>query len=576
MDKFLALISDVRILIAIIIVIAILVIWLINQKVNTKKYSSNLEELEKRYNEIKSVPVQMKVSKASMLMGMSDTTAIKVQKSKEDYDHIQSSIKAISENLAQAEDNIHIGKLKKAGSQMSDIRNMLDTSNKDIQNLDSLLDDILSKETAQRQVVTTMKNRFRALKSQAQENASKLAFAWPAVEQKVNDTEKMFTTFEEWTYSNDYEKANNELVQIQENMKGIEEMISTMPPLVSDAKGVIPSMAETLHHDYSRQKNRGVYLKHLEIEKNLQVITTSLRDDLKKLQIGNTNGVAEHLEDYKQRITQMDEAVKNEGNSYDQLRKLARETEDMFTRSDENAKYLAEVYSSSSVKFGLEHLNEQIQKDTEELNRLNDIKPNVYNNIRNYQIPASTVLVSLKELNQDISVVDEDLQNVRQKIEIATSDEDRAKKQLIKLQIIMNQMEVKVRKYKLPNISETYREDMDKAQTYIDRLESMMKVTPLNLSNIVNLLQEALDYIYKLYNNVNNVVGTVVMVENTIVFGNRYRSTYPEVDSELTRSELSFRNGEYTQALSTAISSIEKIHPGDYESIIKENAQSVA
>ena len=40
-----------------------------------------------------------------------------------------------------------------------------------------------------------------------------------------------------------------------------------------------------------------------------------------------------------------------------------------------------------------------------------------------------------------------------------------------------------------------------------------------------------------------------MMVENTIVFGNRYRSTYADIDSELTRSELSFRNGEYTQAL---------------------------
>ena len=86
-------------------------------------------------------------------------------------------------------------------------------------------------------------------------------------------------------------------------------------------------------------------------------------------------------------------------------------------------------------------------------------------------------------------------------------------------------------------------------------------------------LQEALDFIYKLYNNVNNIVGTVVMVENTIVFGNRYRSTYADIDSELTRSELCFRNGEYTQALTVAIATIEKIHPGNYESMIKENAK---
>jgi septation ring formation regulator, ezrA len=117
---------------------------------------------------------------------------------------------------------------------------------------------------------------------------------------------------------------------------------------------------------------------------------------------------------------------------------------------------------------------------------------------------------------------------------------------------------------------------MRRANDYIHRLDNLMEEVPLNMQLLNGTLQEALDFIYKLYNNVNNVVGTVMMVENTIVFGNRYRSTYADIDSELTRSELSFRNGEYTQALTTAIATIEKIHPGNYESMIKENAKSAA
>ncbi|MDY4809593.1 MAG: septation ring formation regulator EzrA, partial [Bulleidia sp.] len=113
----------------------------------------------------------------------------------------------------------------------------------------------------------------------------------------------------------------------------------------------------------------------------------------------------------------------------------------------------------------------------------------------------------------------------------------------------------------------------DQADHYIEQLTGLLEQTPINIQVVSSILQEALDFIYKLYNNVNNVVGTVVMVENTIVFGNRYRSTYADIDSELTRSELCFRNGEYTQALTTAIATIEKIHPGNYESMIRENAK---
>jgi septation ring formation regulator len=165
---------------------------------------------------------------------------------------------------------------------------------------------------------------------------------------------------------------------------------------------------------------------------------------------------------------------------------------------------------------------------------------------------------------------------MRSKIEIANGDEDRVRKQVVKLQIIMNQMQVKIRKYKLPKISDTYEEDMNKANDYIHRLQNLLNEKPMNMQLLTSTLQDALDFIYKLYNNVNNVVGTVVMVENTIVFGNRYRSTYADIDSELTRAELCFRNGEYTQALTIAIATIEKIHPGNYESMIKENARSAA
>ncbi|MEG1638641.1 MAG: septation ring formation regulator EzrA, partial [Erysipelotrichaceae bacterium] len=66
-----------------------------------------------------------------------------------------------------------------------------------------------------------------------------------------------------------------------------------------------------------------------------------------------------------------------------------------------------------------------------------------------------------------------------------------------------------------------------------------------------------------------------VMVENAIVFGNRYRSTYPELDSELTRAELCFRNGQYTKALRTAIQVIEKMHPGAYEKLIGQDGKKI-
>ena len=89
-------------------------------------------------------------------------------------------------------------------------------------------------------------------------------------------------------------------------------------------------------------------------------------------------------------------------------------------------------------------------------------------------------------------------------------------------------------------------------------------------------MNESIDFIYKLYNNINNIVGMVDMIESGIVFANKYRSSMEFMDSELTRSELSFRNGEYTQALSTVLGAIEKLHPHSFEQLVKDNAKSAS
>ena len=576
MNQFLEFISDIKVVIAIAVLIVVLLVWLIIQRVKTNRLKGELRELESHYKQIKNIPISLKMNKAAALSRLDQETVAKVNTAQADYDRVQSDISRITERLADADDYISGGKLGKADSLMTDLETEIKVTENFARSLESSLDCILAKETTQRQEVTQLKNTFRALKASAQENANRLAFAWPIVEQKVSDTEKMFSTFEEWMFSNQFDKANDELDHIRTSIDELEGMLDTMPSLIEDARGIIPKMAESLHRDYAKARKQGVYLKHLEAEKNLSLMTVALKDDLKKLKSGNTEGVREHLDDYKERISQMDREIKKETQADYELGRLITETEEAANEANRNASFVNNAYAKYGERYGLAKISDSLKAQNEKLETLNKQMPELLNNAAEGSAPASEVLASLKKLNRELSSVSADVSELRQRIEMSSGDEDRAKKQLVKLQIIMNQMQVKIRKYKLPNISAAYEQDMTKASRYIDSLNKLMNETPLNIQLMNSTLQEALSFIYQLYNNVNNVVGTVVMVENTIVFGNRYRSTYADIDTELTRSELSFRNGEYTQALTTAIATIEKIHPGNYESMIKENAKSAA
>ena len=573
MDQVLNILGDRRVLILIAAAVVILASWYISTRIKTKKYRKRLAACQSKYGEIKNMTLQFKMNKAGNLSKVDSDTVSKVREAQEIFDRYESSITSISEHLSSAEDNILTGKLKKADLDLDKLETELKDADQISRTLNDKLDDILAEEVSQRQQVNAYKNRFRALKSAAAEHSSDLSYCWGYLEKKISATEQMFSTFEEWIYSSDFDKANDELTAIGKSLDEIEACVNDMPGLLQDARGIIPRMAEEMRKDYARERDRGVYLDHIQVTENLNALTDALKGDLKKMKNGSMAGVRDNLDAYKARIQQLDEMIHKEGQAYDEIAVLRKETDDLYESAGSKLRYVKEQYPRTSSKFGLEGFNTEIAKRENQYNELKSQKDAMAARLNDTGRPASETVVELKNVHGKVATVESALSKMQEKIEAASTDEDRARKQLVKLQIIMNQIQVKMRKYRLPNISAKYDADMKEALGQIDRIKKLLDETPLNMQAVNSLLQKSLDFIYRLYNDVNNVVGTVVMVENTIVFGNRYRSTYADIDSELTRAELAFRNGEYTQALTMAIATIEKIHPGNYEHMIKENAK---
>ncbi len=574
MDNVFKILSDIRVIIAIAIVVVLIIIWFIAQRIKSGKYKKQLEGYEVRYNAIKSVPLSFKMNKAVAISRVDPEAMSKVARSKDQFTAAEANLKQISTLLSDTEDEILVGKLKKAKSSLQELEASMSLGEKQVADLEKFLDGLLEKETVQRQEVNGLKNDFRDLKQEAQENSSELSYAWNSIQNRFSEIEKMFSAFEEWMYASDFEKASTELENIKSNIENLRTVIRELPELLTEARGVIPNMAENLHHDYMDCRKRGVYLQHLEITNNLAIITDGLKKDLGNLKNCDATDVRDHLEDYKRRLEQMDEAVKKEDESQSQILSIAQAIEKLYADAAENLDYIQKQYTTLSTRFGLEGVKDQIDDVQAKLNDVKEKKDAIGDELQTTETAASKSLNELQEIERSLNEITTSINGIKDSMSNVSGDEDRAKKQLVKLQVIMNQLQVSIRKYKLPSISTQYEEDMNRANEYIHRLESLLAETPLNVQLLNSTLKEAIDFIYKLYNNVNNVVGAVMMVENTIVFGNRYRSTYSDIDSELTRSELCFRNGEYTQALTIAIATIEKIHPGNYEKMVKENARA--
>ena len=81
----------------------------------------------------------------------------------------------------------------------------------------------------------------------------------------------------------------------------------------------------------------------------------------------------------------------------------------------------------------------------------------------------------------------------------------------------------------------------------------------------------ARDLVLKLYTKTKDLLKIAMCSEAAIVYGNRYRSYYDDVNKSLNYSEQLFYKGEYQKAFDTSISVLDKIEPGIYNKIMNLN-----
>lgn len=562
--------NDFLIGVIVVCVILLILIFLFTY-LNKKEAKKLLTNAETRYNSIKSIPLSFKVNKAESLARVNTSVQDRVEKSRNENQIVQEALKECSILLGEVDDLIYVHKISSAKKQLKVLDEKLSICEKDATALNAVLDSILEQESNQRDQINRLKTQFRVDKEVIMTNRESYNSGIEVLENKVITIEKMFSNFEEWMFASEFNKASQQQEEISEAINELETLMSEYPTLYEEAKKTLPKAIDETSYVYSLARNKGVYLEHLEVSRNLESISGMLKDDLGRLSDGNIDGVMSSMIESRKRLTQLKDQVLREEKAYDELNENVEFLFEQITRLRKQNDTIKQLYENVKERFGFENLKSSLDESDKQIASVEADRDTLKGCILERSIPSSTLLISYRDLSIQTNQVIESFDKMKSMLENACADEKRAKKQLLKLQLILNEINVKMTKNRLPSVSITYEEDVRKAKTMIKEIESLLESTPLNVAYLNEKIQNAIDFIYTLYNSVNNLVGMAVMVENVIVFGNRYRSTHPEVDSELTHAELCFRNGQYTKALKIAIQTIEKLHPGSYEKLIRRS-----
>lgn len=568
--------TSLTVLIYICIAILILVLLtMISNSMRRRKAASRFEELEKEVNEVRNNSLDYKFNKAKAFSKANADIMERVNELSPKYKICIKGMDDCDTLCERANDYLDGHRIKKAMRTMDELETCLDDARERIRIVTKALDNILEKETEVRDFANALKERFASVKTVYQNNRPAYFKATTYFDSRIQEIENEFTSFEEWMYASEFNKAKDEGDKIAKEIDVVSSEVASCPDLYERAMAIIPAAVNEIRENEAELTKANVDLAYLETDKKLNTVSENLQASIHLIDIGNLADAQMVLSDITDTILNLQDQMNAEKDAYNEIHDGLAQNVISVDEIDVQLNEIKTLYGNIRDRFGLEDWTHRFALADEQMNNLKEACALIQKELDEDKMPRVDVIHYYREFANDIEEFKGQVNDMKTKLLNASSDESRAKKQLVKLQLILNEVRLNAATRNLPSVSSQFDEDIKQAEDMISRVQVVLSHSPLDVPTLNSDLQDAIDFVYKLYNNANNLIGVAVMVENAIVFGNRFRSTYPSMNTDLTRAELCFQNGEYTRALKIAIQAIENLHPGTYEKLIARKDPAV-
>lgn len=556
-------------------VVVLVIVWIANRLVKKNKARKRLADLETEINDIRNNSLQYKFNKASAFAKVNDDITDRVKNLTPKYEICLRSIESCEDIYEKADEFIVHHRYKKAMKTMDELEGVIDDTRDRIRIVNQSLDRILAKETEVREKSNAAKERFRNVRNIYTQNRAAYYTGASYVDDQIEDIENAFNSFEEWMFASEFNKAKDEIDKISARTNELSAIVRDYPDLYSKAKLLLPQALNDVEIQVQEIEDKNIDISYLEADEKMDAIRNAIEDAIIKLDNGNVRKAESALNNISDQILVLQDDIAQEKKAFDEIH---GDLETNFAAIDEIESELGEIvtlYANIKDRFGLEDWTKRFESAREQMEMLKNQRKQIQEQLEKEDTLQVDVVHSYRRFAEKTVNFSKQVKEMKRMLVGASSDENRARKQVTKLQLILNEVRLNTINKQLPSISDQFAEDLQVGEEKIAKVRKILEHSPLDVQALNRELQDSIDFVYKLYNNANNLVGVAVMVENAIVFGNRFRSTYPALDSDLTRAEVCYQNGEYTRALKIAIQAIENLHPGIYEKLVSEKNPAV-
>ena len=543
--------------IIVVILIMIIVIIHIVRKIKVKKVRNKAKDLEIDRNVVASTPVLLELSKVEPII-KNDKMEEKYNKWHERFIDIkEKKLTLIDDMLIDLDVFIDKRDYKNCRIRIAKIELEIYKAREAARHLLEEIKDITLSEEKYRSIVIKLKTKYRGLRREYEEHKTLYDDMQEAIELQLDNIESRFLDFEKVMEVNDYNEVVHIVKALDTMIEHMEIIVNEVPDVLLMARQIIPNRMKEIKNIYDDMVSRGFPLEYLNLEYNFEESNKNIEAVLEKVKVLNLEGCMFDLKVMLEYFDSLFIDFEKERLS----RKVYEEVSRDFDRKiNKTNKLVNDVYEQLEDIKSMYDLEEEDLSIIHEVNKvlvvINDDHRKLVARVNNNSAPYSMINEELEDLSIRLDEMEDEFDKALKSLGNMYDDEVRAREQLEEIQTFLKQCKTKMRCYKLPVITDDYFVQLSEANEAIQEVVAELEKKPIVIKTLNTRVDTARDLVLKLYNTTNDMIKTARLVESSIVYGNRYRSYYEEVDRSLCDAEIQYFKGNYKKALDIAVKCI--------------------
>lgn len=568
-NRFFANGNNTMIFISVISVIALGGLGIFYRGILIRKYRKKVVFFEDEINSIRTLPIRYRLGRVKAIGQNAPEILEQYQDLETEFDTIETnSQNDILTLLRDLDERTYYRKLRGVKKDLRHLEKAVTQYRNSSTQLLGRIEEITEIENDQRLVIIATKEDYRNLFDRYNSLRYKIEDYVPAVKEKINEIDQDFIDIEEMMNAQKYLEAKSFTQTVKEKIEFLSTNLDTISKLTDLCKNYLPGQVDLVTRRKDELVERGFAINLLDASSRFDKITDDLASQATQLKSLDLEGLEEKinltskdlnslLSDFTEEQVAFDSYASRKDKCFDAVENLARA-----------AIKVKRDYGQLKENYVIEGYGITVEKDLEQIREIQKRKEELERTILEKEFAFSKMLRDFDDLIAHCNHVASNIEKYYIVDENLKIQEKRALDELDNISIVLLEIKSEISNNHLPMINESYKDYIEDSYAKAEAILKVTKVRPINLEELSLQVDAARDVIYKLYDNVHHLIVTAQMVEEAIMFGNRYRHSFLEVNTELTRAELLYRNGEYTNALKVAVDIIEKIAPGSYEKLI--------